>query len=80
MRGNSVAKGNPPAPPPVYETHKHAPKKCACPTCGTPGSRVRTREREVRHLAHKQPVFWKLVYGVYAAACALMPPGKWSRT
>ncbi len=70
MQGSSVSGGDPPAPPPVYETHRNAPKRCPCPTCGTSGRRVRTRTRNARHLAHRQPVFWTIVCGVYAAACA----------
>jgi hypothetical protein len=69
MRGSKLA-GGPGAPPPTYETKRRAPVQCPCPTCGKKGRRKRIRRRTVRHLAHKQPAFWTLVYGVYAATCA----------
>lgn len=66
-----MARGYPGGPlPPSYQTKKHAPLRCPCPDCGKLGRRKRTRSRTVGHLAHKQPIFWKLVVGVYAAACA----------
>lgn len=54
---------------PVIETKRKAPVQHPCPSCGKKGRRKRTRTRTVQHLAHQQPLLWKLVVGVYAAAC-----------
>ncbi len=69
MPPNRFSRGPGPAQEPIYETHQHAPKRCPYPKCGELGRRKRTRTRTVRHLAHKRLAFWKVLTGVYAAAC-----------
>ena len=56
-------------PRPITKTKRRARKRHACPTCGKKGWRKRIKSRKVRHLAHKVPVIWILILGVYRATC-----------
>jgi hypothetical protein len=56
-------------PKPIYQTKRNAKKWHPCPLCGKKGWRKRIKSRLVRHLAHKVPIFWKIIVGVYAATC-----------
>jgi hypothetical protein len=46
-----------------------APKKAPCPTCGRPGKRIRTGQREVRTIAYRQIARLQITYGEYQASC-----------
>jgi len=58
-----------------------APCKAPCPTCGKPGRRKATHNRQVRTIAYKQVVFLDVTYGEYRARCGCCttfrttPPG-----
>jgi hypothetical protein len=46
-----------------------APKKAACPTCGTLAPRKRTCQRDVRTIAYKEIAVLRITYGEYEARC-----------
>lgn len=58
-----------------------APCKAPCPTCGKPGRRKATHNRQVRTIAYKQVVFLDVTCGEYRARCGCCttfrttPPG-----
>lgn len=46
-----------------------APRKMACPDCGTLGRRKRIRQRTIRSLAYQQVLWLNIHYGEYIANC-----------
>src|ERR1700731_685755 len=46
-----------------------ARKKAPCPSCGKPGRRKRTFERDVRTIAYKEIVVLRITYGEYESRC-----------